>query len=178
MIGDLVKNSEIVKKIKKIKLILTDVDGVLTNGCMYYSEKGEELKKFHTHDGMAVELLLQKNIPTVIVTKEKSKIVLSRAKKIKIKKVYSGIKQKEQLLPEICNLFNVNNNEIIFIGDDLNDKKIMELVGFSITPSDGVDNIKKIANLVTVASGGKGVLREVADMIILSQSIKFASSRK
>tara|TARA_B100001013_G_C24276543_1_gene311075 strand:+ start:177 stop:539 length:363 start_codon:yes stop_codon:yes gene_type:complete len=113
LIGDLVKNSEIVKKIKKIKLILTDVDGVLTNGCMYYSEKGEELKKFHTRDGMAVELLLQKNIPTVIVTKEKSKIVLSRAKKIKIKKVYSGIKQKEQLLPEICNLFNVNNNEII-----------------------------------------------------------------
>ena len=81
------KKSEFIKKCKKIKLILTDVDGVLTDGCMYYSSKGEELKKFHTRDGMAVELLLQKNIKTIIITKEKSKIVISRAKKIKVFKV-------------------------------------------------------------------------------------------
>ena len=78
------EKSELIKKYRKIKLVLTDVDGVLTDGCMYYSSKGEELKKFHTRDGMAVELLLQNNIKTIIVTREKSKIVVSRAQKIKI----------------------------------------------------------------------------------------------
>ena len=139
---------------------------------MYYSENGEQLKQFHTRDGMAVELLLKKNIPTLIITREKSKIVLARAKKIKIKKVYSGIMHKELLLPEILKLFHVTANEIAYIGDDINDEKIMKLVGFSVSPCDGVEHIKKIANFITSLSGGKGVLRELAEMIILSQSIK------
>ena len=166
------KNSEILKKCKKIKLVICDVDGVLTDGSMYYSEKGEQLKKFHTRDGMAVELLLEKKIPILVITREKSKITLSRAKKIKINKVYSGIKQKELLLPQICKLFKVTTNQIAFIGDDINDEKIMKLIGLSVSPSDGVPRIKKIANLVTMTSGGKGVLRELVDMIISSQSIK------
>jgi YrbI family 3-deoxy-D-manno-octulosonate 8-phosphate phosphatase len=166
------KNSEILKRCKKIKLVISDVDGVLTDGSMYYSEKAEQLKQFHTRDGMAVELLLQKNIPTIIITREKSKIVLARAKKIKIKKVYSGIMQKELLLPEISKIFNINENEIAYIGDDINDEKIMKLVGLSVSPHDGILHIKKIANLVTSVPGGKGVLRELADTIILSQSIK------
>ena len=165
------KKSEFIKKCKKIKLILTDVDGVLTDGCMYYSSKGEELKKFHTRDGMAVELLLQKNIKTIIVTREKSKIAVSRAKKIKIFKVYSGIKQKEAILNQICTKFKVTPDEIVFIGDDVNDEKIMKLVGLSVAPSDAINTIKNIANITTNASGGKGVLREIADMVLLSQNI-------
>ena len=166
------EKSELIKKYRKIKLVLTDVDGVLTDGCMYYSSKGEELKKFHTRDGMAVELLLQKNIKTIIVTREKSKIVISRAQKIKIFKVYSNIKQKEAILNQICTKFKVTPGEILFIGDDINDEKIMKLVGLSAAPSDAINIIKNIANIITDASGGKGVLREVADMIILSQSVK------
>lgn len=166
------EKSELIKKYRKIKLVLTDVDGVLTDGCMYYSSKGEELKKFHTRDGMAVELLLQNNIKTIIVTREKSKIVVSRAQKIKIFKVYSNIKQKDAILNQICTKFKVTPGEILFIGDDINDEKIMKLVGLSAAPSDAIKTIKNIANIITDASGGKGVLREVADMIILSQSIK------
>lgn len=166
------EKSELIKKYRKIKLVLTDVDGVLTDGCMYYSSKGEELKKFHTRDGMAVELLLQNNIKTIIVTREKSKIVVSRAQKIKIFKVYSNIKQKDAILNQICTKFKVTPGEILFIGDDINDEKIMKLVGLSAAPSDAINTIKNIANIITDASGGKGVLREVADMIILSQSIK------
>ena len=172
------KKSEFIKKCKKIKLILTDVDGVLTDGCMYYSSSGEELKKFHTRDGMAVELLLQKNIKTIIITREKSKIVISRAKKINVFKVYSGIKQKDKILNQICTKFKVAPNEIVFIGDDINDEKIMKLVGLSAAPSDAINIIKNIANIITDASGGKGVLREVADMIILSQSVKSKESSK
>ena len=170
------EKSELIKKYRKIKLVLTDVDGVLTDGCMYYSSKGEELKKFHTRDGMAVELLLQNNIKTIIVTREKSKIVVSRAQKIKIFKVYSNIKQKDAILNQICTKFKVTPREILFIGDDINDEKIMKLVGLSVAPSDAINTIKNIANIITDASGGKGVLREVADMIILSQSIKSKQS--
>ena len=165
------KKSEFIKKCKKIKLILTDVDGVLTDGCMYYSSSGEELKKFHTHDGMAVELLLQKNIKTIIITREKSKIVVSRAKKINIFKVYSGIKQKDTTLNQICTKFKVAPNEIVFIGDDINDEKIMKLVGLSFAPSDATQTTKNIADIITNARGGQGVLREVTDEILLSQSI-------
>ena len=165
------KKSEFIKKCKKIKLILTDVDGVLTDGCMYYSSKGEELKKFHTRDGMAVELLLQKNIKTIIITREKSKIVISRAKKINVFKVYSGIKQKDKILNQICTKFKVTPNEIVFIGDDINDEKIMKLVGLSFAPSDATQKIKNIADIITNARGGQGVLREVTDEILLSQSI-------
>ena len=165
------KKSEFIKKCKKIKLILTDVDGVLTDGCMYYSSKGEELKKFHTRDGMAVELLLQKNIKTIIITKEKSKIVISRAKKIKVFKVYSGVKQKDKILNQICTKFKVTPNEIVFIGDDINDEKIMKLIGLSFAPSDATQTTKNIADIITNARGGQGVLREVTDEILLSQSI-------
>ena len=165
------KKSEFIKKCKKIKLILTDVDGVLTDGCMYYSSKGEELKKFHTRDGMAVELLLQKNIKTIIITKEKSKIVISRAKKIKVFKVYSGVKQKDKILNQICTKFKVTPDETTFIGDDVNDEKIMKLVGLSFAPSDATQTIKNIADIITNAKGGQGVLREVTDKILLSQSI-------
>ena len=165
------KKSEFIKKCKKIKLILTDVDGVLTDGCMYYSSRGEELKKFHTRDGMAVELLLQKNIKTIIITREKSKIVISRAKKINVFKVYSGIKQKDKILNQICTKFKVTPNEIVFIGDDINDEKIMKLIGLSFAPSDATQTTKNIADIITNARGGQGVLREVTDEILLSQSI-------
>jgi YrbI family 3-deoxy-D-manno-octulosonate 8-phosphate phosphatase len=165
------KKSEFIKKCKKIKLILTDVDGVLTDGCMYYSSKGEELKKFHTRDGMAVELLLQKNIKTIIITKEKSKIVISRAKKIKVFKVYSGVKQKDKILNQICTKFKVTPDEAAFIGDDVNDEKIMKLVGLSFAPSDATQTIKNITDIITNAKGGQGVLREVTDKILLSQNI-------
>ena len=165
------KKSEFIKKCKKIKLILTDVDGVLTDGCMYYSSRGEELKKFHTRDGMAVELLLQKNIKTIIITREKSKIVISRAKKINVFKVYSGIKQKDKILNQICTKFKVAPNEIVFIGDDINDEKIMKLIGLSFAPSDATQTTKNIADIITNARGGQGVLREVTDEILLSQSI-------
>ena len=165
------EKSELIKKYRKIKLVLTDVDGVLTDGCMYYSSKGEELKKFHTRDGMAVELLLQKNIKTIIVTREKSKIVVLRAKKIKIFKVYSNIKQKEVILNQICTKFKVTPDETTFIGDDVNDEKIMKLVGLSFAPSDATQTIKNIADIITNAKGGQGVLREVTDKILLSQNI-------
>jgi YrbI family 3-deoxy-D-manno-octulosonate 8-phosphate phosphatase len=150
----------------QIKLVITDVDGVLTDGGMYYSKNGEMLKKFNTRDGMGVQLLHNNKIPVIIITGEKSAIVLSRAKKLSIKEVFIGIKKKESLLPKICKKFKIKESNIAYIGDDLNDLNILEQVGFSASPKDGMAIIKKKSNYVCKAKGGEGVLREIADMII------------
>ena len=156
---------QIVQKCKKIKVIISDVDGVLTDGGMYYSEKGEVLKKFNTRDGMAIKLL-ENGIKTILITGENSRIVKARAKKIKASSAFIGISKKELLLPKICKKYNVSNSEIAYIGDDLNDYKIMKKVGFSATPSDGIAEIKLVSDYVCKIKGGHGAFREFCDLIL------------
>ncbi|KFM21374.1 3-deoxy-D-manno-octulosonate 8-phosphate phosphatase KdsC protein [Marine Group I thaumarchaeote SCGC AAA799-B03] len=156
-------------KIKCIKVVLTDVDCVLTDGGMYYTENGDVMKKFHTRDGMGVSLLRKNSIPTVIVTKEKTKFVKIWSKKMKVDKLYDGIINKESILPKICSRFNVDSKEIAYIGDDINDVGLMKLVGFSAAPFDAVESVKKLCNYVCSAKGGDGVFREIADLIIKSR---------
>jgi len=131
------------KKCKKIKLVLTDVDGVLTDGGMYYSEKGEIFKKFNTRDGMAVELLRDNKIPVIFITREKSKIVLQRAKKLSVQETFIGVEKKILVLPKICLKYNVKKYEIAYVGDDINDLEIMKNVGLSASPKNGISIIKK-----------------------------------
>ena len=154
------------EKCKKIKLLITDVDGVLTDGGRYYSNRGEILKKFHVRDGMGVNLLLRNGVNTVIVTKETSKIVDKWAKSMNVTKVFSGIKTKENELKKICKMYKLSPSEISYIGDDVNDLELMKRVGFSATPNDGIEQAKKIADYVCKVSGGKGVLREICDIIL------------
>lgn len=165
-------NQKILQRCKNVKLVITDVDGVLTDGGMYYSNKGEIFKKFNTHDGMGVELLLKNGIKTVLMTKENSIIAKRRGKKINAVTTYINIKNKEKHLEKICEVFNVNKNEIAYIGDDLNDYKVMTMVGFSATPSNGVNQIKEIADFISNLDGGEGVFREIADMILFAKNIK------
>jgi len=153
-------------KCKKIKLIITDVDGVLTDGGRYYSDKKEIFKKFHVRDGMGVNLSLRNGIKTVIITKEVSKIVNFWAKQMNVSKVYSGSRIKENELGKICKYYNILPSEIAFIGDDVNDIELMKKVGFSATPFDGILQAKKTANYVCKASGGNGALREIIDLIL------------
>lgn len=153
-------------KCKKIRLVITDVDGVLTDGGRYYSSSGEIFKRFHVRDGMGVNLLLRNGINTVIITKEISKIVDYWAKSMNISKVYSGIKIKEKELEKICKHYKLSPSEIAFIGDDINDLELMKKVGFSATPYDGIDQAKEVATYICKSSGGKGALREIADIIL------------
>ncbi len=153
-------------KLKNIKVLLTDVDGVLTDGGMYYTSTGDSMKKFHTRDGMGVNLLKKSKIPTIIVTKEKTKMVRNWAKKMNISHVYDGVQQKEKLLKEICKKYAVTSSQIAYIGDDVNDLGLLKKVGFSATPNDGIVDAKKIVDHVCEKKGGDGVLREVADMIL------------
>ena len=163
------KNLKIKQKCKKIKLLLTDVDGVLTVGGRYYSKEGEVLKKFHVRDGMGVNILLRNNIRTVILTKEKSMITKKWAKDMNISQVYSGFTKKELALTQICKKYKVSLKEIAFIGDDTNDLEALKKVAFSAVPNDAVVQVKKIADYICKASGGKGCFREISDLILLSK---------
>jgi|TARA_B110000438_G_scaffold211509_1_gene203575 3-deoxy-D-manno-octulosonate 8-phosphate phosphatase (KDO 8-P phosphatase) len=153
-------------KLKKIKLVLTDVDGVLTDAGMYYTESGEFMKKFNTRDSMGMELLLKHKIKTVFVTRENSKIVKQRVKKISIVDLYSGIFDKKKILVKILAKYNVKKDEIAYIGDDINDVEIMKVVGFSATPLDGNFEVKKISDYICNTKGGEGAFREISDMIL------------
>ena len=162
-------NNKLNQKCKKIKLVVTDVDGVLTDGNMYYSEKGEIMKKFNAKDGMGVELLLQNNIKTILLTRENSKIVKKRGLKIKAASTITGIQNKESYLKKICRKFRVLPKEIAYIGDDVNDIEISKLVGLSAAPSDGITVLQKIVDYVCKNKGGNGAFREFADLIIVSR---------
>ena len=156
----------LMKKCINIKILLTDVDGVLTDGGMYYSAHGDVMKKFNSKDGMGINILRKKNIPTVIVTKEKTVIVKKWARKMNVKKVYDGVLKKELVLEKICKFFKISEKEIAFIGDDVNDLELMKKVGFSVTPKDGNNAVKKIADYITKSGGGEGAVREITDLII------------
>ena len=109
------------ESLKKIKLVISDVDGVLTDGGMYYSARGDIQKKFHARDGMGISILKRNNIPTVIITKEKNQIVKKWASKMSVDRLFDGVKKKEILVPKLCKLYNLKEENIAYIGDDIND---------------------------------------------------------
>ena len=161
------KNKHLKKKIEKIKIVVTDNDGVLTDTGVYYSEKGEEFKRFSIRDGMGVERLRKHaGIETVIITGEKSGSVKARAEKLNIKEYYLGVIHKTEIIPEVLKKNNITPENIAFIGDDVNDLEIMKQVGFTASPSDGMDFIKDIADYVCKNRSGNGAFRELAELMI------------
>jgi 3-deoxy-D-manno-octulosonate 8-phosphate phosphatase (KDO 8-P phosphatase) len=161
------RNIHLKEKIDKIKLVITDNDGVLTDTGVYYSEKGEELKRFSIRDGMGVERLRKHcNIETIIMTGELSGSVKSRADKLKINEYYLGVKNKKDVLEEIKFKNLITEDNIAFIGDDVNDIELMRLVGLCAVPSDAMSFTKEIADYVCEAKSGNGAFREFAELII------------
>ena len=160
---------QLLSKIKDVKILLTDVDCVLTDGGMYYDKSGDVMKKFHTRDGMGVTLLRKKRIPTIIVTKEKTLMVRKWAKNMKIEKIYDDILNKAKVLPEVCKSYKVESKNIAYIGDDVNDLELLKNVGFSVVPSDAILEAREIADYICKTNGGNGVLREIADLLISAE---------
>ena len=157
----------IIDKAKKVKLLLTDCDGVLTDGGVYYSNNGEEMKRFSLRDGMGTERLRKLvKIDTGIVTGESSIITRRRSTKLEIIELYTNIKDKVKCVNEICEKHKLNLSEIAYIGDDTNDLEIMKLVGLSACPNDAISFVKDVANYITEAKGGNGAYREFAELII------------
>jgi YrbI family 3-deoxy-D-manno-octulosonate 8-phosphate phosphatase len=152
--------------IKKIKCVLTDSDGVLTDGGMYYSENGDELKKFNTKDGMGFKLLREAGIITGIITGENIELVRRRADKMKVDEVFLGIQDKMKILNEVCSKYNLDYEEIAYIGDDINDLDVIKTVGLGCTVNDGMECVKEVAKVITKAKGGEGAVREVVEIIL------------
>jgi N-acylneuraminate cytidylyltransferase len=154
---------------KKIKLFLSDVDGVLTDGGMFYSENGDELKKFNTRDGMAFQLLREAGIKTGIITSENTRIVENRGKKLKIDYLSQGKRNGGKLLTaiDICKKEGVSLDEVAYIGDDINCFDLLSAVGFAACPSDAMHKIKEIPDIfVLQKKGGEGAVREFVELLL------------
>ena len=160
---------EILNKLKKIKVVITDVDGVLTDGGLYYSDDGLVIKKFNVKDGMGIRLLREAGIESGIISTDTSKIMVVRAEKLKMDFSYTGIWGKEEKLKEICEERNIKPENAAFIGDDVNDLGIIKEAGFSACPSDSVEEVLKSVDLVLKKKGGEGVFREFAELILSAQ---------
>lgn len=161
------RNLHLAEKAKKIKLVLTDNDGVLTDTGVFYSDQGEIMKRFSIRDGMGVERLRNLlNVETGIITGELSPSIKKRAEKLQIKELYLGAKNKESLFKEILSKNNLKGENIAFIGDDVNDIELMKLVGLTASPSDGMLDVRIVVDFVCEEKGGHGAFREFAELII------------
>lgn len=153
-------------KLPDIKLFLTDCDGCLTDGGMYYSEKGDELKRFNTLDGMGMQLLQKKGILTGIITGEKSELVYRRSRKLKVDIYEENVQDKLTIVRRICDKYGLSMQNIAYLGDDINDLDVIKAVGFGCSVQNGVYEVKKAAMYITQKAGGSGAIREVADLLI------------
>ncbi len=151
---------------RRIKLVLTDCDGVLTDNGVYYSEHGEEMKRFSIRDGMGVERLRAVGVDTGIMTGEVSPSVQRRADKLRITELHLGIKDKPARLREIMARTGLAAEEIAFIGDDTNDVEILKLVGLAACPGDATSFARAVADFRCETFGGHGCFRELAEFII------------
>lgn len=153
----------------KIKLFLTDVDGVLTDAGMYYTESGDEFKKFNTHDGMGLMLLKEKGIKRGIITTENTKIVERRAAKLKMDYLYQGkgFGNKLEAALEICAKEGIDMKDVAYIGDDVNCIEILKAVGYAACPANALPAVKAIPGIIQLKkSGGDGAVREFIDMLM------------
>jgi len=148
------------------KLFITDIDGVWTDGGMYYDQTGNEMKKFNTSDSAGVLFLNYLNIPLAIITSENTQIVERRAKKLKIEHLYQGVKDKVGKAEEICREVGVEMSEVAFIGDDLNDIPLLKKAGFPGVPANAPEYVKKHSKYELTKSGGEGAFREFVEAIL------------
>jgi len=167
-----------------IKLFITDIDGVWTDGGMYYDETGNEWKKFNTADSAGVLFLRLINIPTAIITGENTKIVTRRAKKLNIEDCFLGIKNKVDIAEKLLKKYKLNWSEVAYIGDDINDIELLEKVGLSACPNQAPEYIKSKVEWVLNRNGGEGVYREFVETYLQEKELlnkvidKFLNSQK
>lgn len=161
--------AELVRRARAVRLVLTDSDGVLTDTGVYYSERGEELKRFSIRDGMGVERLRQAGIETGIVTGELSPSVVRRAEKLALPTVLLGVKDKLGAVRGLCAERGLGLDEVAYIGDDVNDLAVLAEVsrrGLTASPSDGLPSVRAVVTHVCAAPGGHGAFREFAEWIL------------
>jgi 3-deoxy-D-manno-octulosonate 8-phosphate phosphatase (KDO 8-P phosphatase) len=162
-------DDSLVNKIKKVKVLLLDVDGVLTDGRIVYDSRGRDSKFFDVHDGMGVYLLKISGIPSVLITAKGSRAIKPRARDMRVDVVYEDVSPKTSVLDKILDKYKVKTDELCFVGDDLVDLCLMKRVGFPVAVANGCPEVKKVALYVTSREGGRGAVRELAELILKTQ---------
>ena len=159
-----------IEKLKNldIKLLILDVDGVLTDGNIYYADDGIQIKSFNVKDGFGLRQLIKNNIEIAIISGKKSQATQIRMNDLGIEHVHLGITDKLKPFEELKKQLKINNENIAYIGDDLPDIAVMEQIGFSVAVADAVPEVLEIADYVTTLDGGDGAVREVCDLILKS----------
>jgi len=163
------QSADFLERLSRIKILVMDVDGVLTDGGMYYGASGEEMKKFNTRDGMGIARVKKAGIVTAFITSENTGIVERRAQKLSIDHVCMGVADKSAALDTILGKERCTAQEVVYIGDDLNDLEIMRKVGVAVTVPDGNEEIKRMAHFITGRRGGEGAVRELCDLIVAAR---------
>lgn len=153
------------------KLVLSDIDGVWTDGGMYYDQIGNEWKKFHTYDSAGVLFLRKAGIPFGIITGEDTNIVQRRADKLNVDFLFMGVKNKLAVVNNLCLTLGISISDVAYIGDDINDLGLLKAVGFSAAPSSAPDYIKSKVNLCLTKKGGDGVFREFVETLLGNEKL-------
>ncbi len=160
---------DIIEKAKKLKLLILDVDGVLTDGRLFFDDKGKEYKCFHARDGLGINLLRQTGVEIAVISGRKSNSVALRMKSLGVKYVFQGHENKVAAFKDIIQSLSIQPEQAAHVGDDLLDLPIMKRVGLSIAVNDANDSVKDYADWCTTTPGGQGAVREVCDFIMQAQ---------
>ena len=163
------RRSGVRARARRVKLLVLDVDGVLTDGRMTLTERGDELKSFHTHDGMGVNLARRAGIKVALVTGEKSEIGRMRGTKLGVEEIVLGARRKAETLEALRVKLGVAAEEVAFMGDDLLDIPALERAGLAVAPANAVPEVRAVAHVVTRAAGGAGAVRECVELILRAQ---------
>src|SRR5436309_7918692 len=159
----------LMRTLQRVRLVAMDVDGVLTDAGMYYSESGDELKKFNTRDGMGIKLLQAADLVTAFITREKTTIVERRGQKLAVPEVHQGIDDKLEVLTTLAKKYGLSLDQVAYIGDDVNDLEALRAVSFAAAPADAMTYVLKAVHYVCKKKGGEGAVREIADLILAAR---------
>jgi len=162
--------NELIEKAKKIKCLICDVDGVLTNGLLYLDNHGNELKAFHIQDGMGLKLLMSAEIEVAVITTSRNEVIEHRMRQLGIKHYFTGQVEKLTAFNELKTRLNLSNEQFAYAGDDLPDLPIIKQVGLGVAVGNAVSQVKEFATWTTEKSGGCGAVREVCDLILNAQN--------
>ncbi|WP_028388476.1 KdsC family phosphatase [Legionella fairfieldensis] len=161
--------NELLEKAKNIKCLICDVDGVLTDGCLYIDNQGNELKTFHVQDGMGLKLLMAAGIEVAIITTSQNAVIDHRMKQLGIQHYFKGQIDKREAFAQLKMRLNLKDQEFAYIGDDLPDLAIIQQVGLSVAVANAVNQVKEFASWQTEQHGGRGAVREVCELILNAQ---------
>ena len=167
-----ISESELQSCLSQVKLLVLDVDGVMTDGGLYYTESGEELRKFNVKDGMGIKLLKKYCVEVAVITNSTCPATLNRIQKLGIKHSFSGVEDKLAVLKELCIQLSLSLSEVAYVGDDIIDLPILQAVGCPLTVADAIPQNQDCAVYITRLAGGQGCVREICELLMKAQQVK------